>query len=58
MYKRKKGGRKKVRPNKIEFEYQYYTLDMSAEQLSKIYNVKPHTIYNWATEFRNEEKPL
>lgn len=52
MYKKK--GRKNRKPNKAEFEYLYYALDMSAEEMAIKYNVKPHTIYNWATEYRKK----
>lgn len=54
MYK--KVGRKNRRPTKTEFEYQYYIMDLSAEEMAKLHNVKPKTIYNWAVEFRKEEE--
>ena len=54
MYKKRK-GRKQIRPSKQEFEYLYYILDMSGEQIAEKYNVKVSTIYNWAHQFREEE---
>ena len=54
MYYRKKSGRKQIRPSKETFEYQYYILGLNAEEMSKQYNVKPATIYNWATHYRKE----
>lgn len=54
MYKKK--GRKNKMPNKTEFEYRYYILDQSAQEMAKDYGVKPQTIYNWATEFRKKEQ--
>lgn len=51
-------GRKAKRPNKAEFEYQYYILDLTAEELAERYKVKPHTIYNWAVAFRKEEETV
>lgn len=54
MYYKKKSGRKQVRPQKETFEYQYYILGLSAEEMSKQYNVRPETIYNWATHYRKE----
>lgn len=55
MYKKRK-GRKQIRPSKTEFEYLYYILDMPGEEIAKKYNVKVSTIYNWAHQFREEEK--
>lgn len=53
MYKKR--GRKNKKPNKAEFEYMYYTLDLPAEELAKKYKVKTTTIYNWATEYRKKD---
>lgn len=52
MYKKR--GRKLKKPHKELFEYQYYTLNMSGEEMAKMYEVKPRTIYNWATEYRKK----
>ena len=54
MYKKR--GRKNKRPNKAQFEYQYYDLNMTGEELEKLYEVKPTTIYNWATEFLKKDQ--
>lgn len=52
----KKPGRKSKRPIRYEFELNYYTLGRSASDLSKKYNVKENTIYQWAMQFRKEER--
>lgn len=52
MYKKR--GRKNKKPNKTQFEYQYYDLNMSGEELARLYEVKPSTIYNWASDFRKK----
>ena len=54
MYKKR--GRKNKRPSKEIFEHQYYTLGMTGEELAKLYEVKPTTIYNWAVEFRKKDQ--
>lgn len=52
----KKKGRKIKKPNKTEFDWLYYDCDRTAEELAEKYQVSPGTIYNWAVEFRKEEK--
>ena len=54
MYRKR--GRKLVRPNKEEFETLYYNNSVSVQEVANFYNVETRTIYNWATQFRKEEK--
>lgn len=56
MYKKKKTGRKKKAPSKSEFEYKYYVLNQDAKILATEYGVKVQTVYNWASEYRKQEK--
>lgn len=49
---RDKKGRKSKRPDKTTFEYWYYDLKLSAEEIATKCDVKPDTIYNWAHQFR------
>lgn len=49
--KTRRRGRKNKTPNKEQFEYQYYTLQMPVKELAEFYKVKPGTIYNWASKF-------
>lgn len=58
MVRYKKRGRavNSTKPSKVTFDYQYYDLNMSAEEMARHYNVKETTIYNWATEFRKLDK--
>ena len=53
MYKKR--GRKNKKPQKAEFDYLYYTLDLPAQELAEKYGVKVNTIYMWATEFRKKD---
>lgn len=55
MVKYKKRGKPTKSPPKAIFEWQYYDLNMSAQELAKEYNVAEQTIYNWATKFRKEQ---
>lgn len=50
MYKKR--GRKVKKPNKAEFEYMYYILDMSGKEIAEKLGVKEHTVHNWASEYR------
>lgn len=52
--KKKTPGRKSKRPTRYEFELNYYTLNRSAKEMAKKYEVKKNTIYQWAMQFRNE----
>lgn len=52
MYKKR--GRKNKKPTKEVFEHQYYVLGMTGEEMAKLYEVKPSTIYNWAVKFRKK----
>lgn len=52
----KKPGRKSKRPIRYEFELNYYTLGRSAADLAEKYDVKENTIYQWAIQFRQEER--
>lgn len=54
---KKKGGKSKA-PSKAEFEFFYYDMDESAEEMAERYGVKKTTIYNWATAFRKEEETI
>lgn len=54
-YKRKR-GRKTKAPPKSTFDYQYYILQIPAEEMAKEYGVKLHTIYNWASMYREKEQ--
>ena len=54
MYKKR--GRKIKKPNKAEFEYMYYILDMSAKEMAEKLGVKEHTIHTWAWEYRKEDQ--
>lgn len=54
MYRKR--GRKLVKPDKEEFESLYYNNSVSVEELANFYNVTTTTIYNWASQFRKEEK--
>ena len=56
MVNYKKRGRKSKMPSKEVFDFQYYELNLSPEEMSRIYNVKLQTIYNWATVFRKQDK--
>lgn len=51
----KKRGRKPRMPSKVEFDFRYYSCNLSAEEMANLYGVKVKTIYNWATKFRQEE---
>lgn len=48
-------GRKAKAPPKAEFDFKYYTCNLSAEEMARIYGVKETTIYNWATMYRKED---
>lgn len=54
---RTKKGRKLKRPSKEVFEMQYYDMEVPVEELARMYEVKPNTIYNWAQQFRKKEDP-
>lgn len=54
MYRKR--GRKLVKPDKEEFEALYYNNSVSVKELANFYNVSTTTIYNWASQFRKEEK--
>lgn len=56
MVRYKYKGRKSKAPPKEIFDMQYYDMNISAEELAKIYGVKLHTIYNWATMYRKIDK--
>ena len=51
---KKKAGRKSKRPNKEQFEALYS--DYSASELAERLGVSEGTIYQWANQFRKEEK--
>lgn len=51
---KKKAGRKSKRPSKEQFEALYN--DYSAPELAKRLGVSIGTIYQWANQFRKEEK--
>ena len=50
--KRKKPGRKPIKPNKATFEMMYEKL--TAEEMATKYHVTKQTIYNWASSYRKE----
>lgn len=54
MYRKR--GRKLLKPNKEEFETLYYNINVSVYEMAELYNVNIKTIYNWAAQFRKEEK--
>lgn len=56
MVRYKYKGRKSKAPPKEIFDMQYYDMNISAEEMAKIYNVKVTTIYNWATNYRKIDK--
>ena len=56
MIKRKKRGRKPRMPNKAEFEFRYYSCNLTGEEMAELYGVTKGTIYNWATQYRREEE--
>lgn len=56
MNKRRRKGRKLLRPPKEQFDYHYYTLNMDVKQMAEMYKVTPHTIYTWAGYYRKEEE--
>lgn len=51
---KKKAGRKSKRPSKEQFEALYS--DYSAPELAERLGVSIGTIYQWANQFRKEEK--
>lgn len=51
---KKKAGRKSKRPSKEQFEALY--TDYSASELADRLGVSIGTIYQWANQFRKEEK--
>lgn len=51
--KKKKPGRKLIKPNKTTFEMMYEKL--TAEEMAAKYNVTKQTIYNWASNYRKEK---
>lgn len=51
---KKQPGRKRIKPNKAIFEMMYTKL--TARELAKHYGVTEQTIFNWAHEFREEER--
>ena len=55
MVRYKPKGKPNKAPPKSEFEFRYYDLGLTAEQMAELYKVKPGTIYNWATKFRKEQ---
>ena len=56
MVKYKKKGRKSKAPSKQVFDFQYYEMNMSPQEMAEYYGVKLQTIYNWATEYRKQDK--
>lgn len=58
MVRYKKRGRKTRTPSKEEFDFLYYDLGLSAQEMAKRYDIAIKTVYNLATEYRkmDEEK--
>lgn len=56
MIRYKKRGRKTKAPSKTEFEFMYYELGLTAEEMSKRYDLALSTIYNLASKYRKEEE--
>lgn len=52
MKRYKPRGRAGKRPSKEEFDFLYYNLNLTAQELAERYQVKVPTIYNWATTYR------
>lgn len=52
--KKKQPGRKRIKPEKAIFEMMYSKLP--ARELAKHYGVTEQTIFNWAHDFREEER--
>lgn len=56
MVKYKRKGQPSKAPPKAIFDMQYYDMNLSAKEMAEMYNVKIHTVYNWATMYRNQDK--
>lgn len=56
MVRYKTRGHPMKRPSKTIFDMQYYDMNLSAEEMAKMYGVKLSTIYNWATIYRKIDK--
>lgn len=52
MKQYKTRGRPMKRPGKTEFDYLYYILGLSAQEIAERYQVKPRTVLNWACQYR------
>lgn len=48
--------RQSKKPNRKEFEHDYYNTNTTVKELAKKYEVAQQTIYQWAYEFRKEQK--
>ena len=51
MKKYRPKGRPRKRPTIEEFELLYYNPSITIYELAEHWNVKPQTIYNWATYY-------
>lgn len=56
MVHTKTRGRKSKAPPMAEFNFKYYDCNLSASEMAEYYGVKVETIYNWATQYRKQER--